>query len=122
LATANTLQDAFISRDSTASGESGFRAAPFLAGGAMPSAGPILQLGSDVTMTTIASALAANAAKRRAPPPWEELGFRSLKTEIVEARALEVPATMPKELWGVLTTEAIKIPQAQRSELRSPQC
>jgi all-trans-8'-apo-beta-carotenal 15,15'-oxygenase len=40
-------------------------------------------------------------AKGRLAPPWE-IGFRSLETEIGEARALPVRGTMPKELSGVL--------------------
>jgi all-trans-8'-apo-beta-carotenal 15,15'-oxygenase len=52
-------------------------------------------------MTTAASTFVAAQAKRSAAPPWE-LGFRSLETEIAEARALEVRGTMPKELSGVL--------------------
>src|SRR5450432_2392320 len=51
-------------------------------------------------MTTVASTLVA-AANRNDSPLWK-LGFRSLETEIAEARALEVRGTMPKELSGVL--------------------
>jgi all-trans-8'-apo-beta-carotenal 15,15'-oxygenase len=51
-------------------------------------------------MTTVASNFVA-AANRNDSPPWK-LGFRSLETEIAQARALEVRGTMPKELSGVL--------------------
>ena len=52
-------------------------------------------------MTTTAAGPFVAAAKRRVASPLE-LGFRSLETEIAEARALEVRGTMPNELSGVL--------------------
>src|SRR5438445_13870005 len=52
-------------------------------------------------MTMSAAGTFVATAGRRAVSPLE-LGFRSLETEIAEARALEVRGTMPKELSGVL--------------------
>jgi hypothetical protein len=66
-------------------------------------------------MTTVASAFVAAAANRSDSTP-RKLGFRSLETEIAEARALEVRGTMPKELSGVL----YRRPRSPRRVRRSP--
>ena len=52
-------------------------------------------------MTTVASEAKAIPSKVRVEHPWK-LGFRSLESEIVEARELPVRGTIPRELSGAL--------------------